>query len=90
MGIQYLNSHLKQSTQKGSLVKIRLKELSGKVIVIDTSIYLYRFLGEGLLLENMYIMISLFRYYNITPIFILDGKSPIEKLLHGRKFISII
>ena len=79
MGIQYLNSHLKQSTQKGSLVKIRLKELSGKVIVIDTSIYLYRFLGEGLLLENMYIMISLFRYYNIIPIFIFDGKPPPEK-----------
>ena len=79
MGIQYLNSYLKKMTKKGSLSKIKLKELSGKTIVIDTSIYLYRFLGEGLLLENMYIMISLFRYYNIIPIFIFDGKPPPEK-----------
>ena len=36
-------------TKRNSLLKIKLKELSGKVIVIDTSIYLYRFLGDGLL-----------------------------------------
>ena len=79
MGIQYLNSYIKKRAMKGSLSKIKLKELSGKVIVIDTSIYLYRFVGDGLLLENMYIMISLFRYYNIIPIFIFDGKPPPEK-----------
>ena len=47
MGIQYLNSYLKKSTKKDSLLKIKLKELFGKTIVIDTSIYLYRFLGDG-------------------------------------------
>ena len=32
-------------------------------------------------------MISLFKYYNITPIFVFDGKAPIEKnnLLIKRK-----
>jgi 5'-3' exonuclease len=62
-----------------AIKQINLAWLSGKVITIDTSIYLYRFLGEDALMENIYIMISLFRYYNITPIFVFDGKSPIEK-----------
>lgn len=78
MGIPYLNSFIKKNTGNNTLVKIKLKDLYGKVIAIDTSIYLYRFLTEGLL-ENMYIMISLFRYYNIIPIFVFDGKPPIEK-----------
>lgn len=79
MGIQYLNSYIKRNVSKDSIKQINLAWLSGKVITIDTSIYLYRFIGEDALMENIYIMISLFRYYNITPIFVFDGKSPIEK-----------
>jgi hypothetical protein len=79
MGIKYLNSFIKDNTGKNSIHKINLSLLSGKIIAVDTSIYLYKFLGEEALLENMFIMISLFRYYNITPIFVLDGKTPIEK-----------
>ena len=80
MGIKYLNTYIKNNTTKNSINKITLSSLYGKTIAIDTSIYLYRFLGEDALLENMYIMLTLFRYYNIIPIFILDGKPPIEKL----------
>jgi len=80
MGIKNLNMYIKNNTNKTSINKIFLASLYGKIIAVDTSIYLYRFLGEDALLENMYIMLSLFRYYNITPIFILDGKPPIEKL----------
>ena len=58
---------------------ISLSSLSGKRVVIDTSIYLYRFLGEGDLIENMYNMISIFKSYNITPIYIFEGLPPIEK-----------
>ena len=79
MGIPYLNSYIKKNTRIDAIKQIQLSTLSGKIIVIDTSIYLYRFMGEGLLLENMYIMISLFRYYNIIPIFVFDGKAPLEK-----------
>lgn len=79
MGIQHLNSYMKRNTHPNSIKKHWLKELSGKVIVIDTSIYLYRFLAEECLLENMYTMIALFRGYKIKPIFVFDGKSPIEK-----------
>ena len=72
MGIQYLNSYLKKHTSIKAINKIGLKELSGKTIVIDASIYLYRFVSEGALLENMYIMISLFKYHNIIKRLYLD------------------
>jgi flap endonuclease-1 len=61
--------------------------LSNKKIAIDISIYLYKYEAENALLENMYVMLSIFRYYNIIPIFIFDGKAPLEKreLLQKRK-----
>ena len=86
MGIKYLNKYL-QSNCTNSIRQIGLHELSDKKIVIDTSIYLYRFLGENALLENFYLMISIFREYNIVPLFVFDGKPPKEKyeLLKKRK-----
>ena len=69
-----------------------MSELCEKIIVVDTSIYLYKFLAEGALLENMYTMLSLFRYYKIIPIFVFDGRAPIEKnkLLENRNIEKII
>jgi hypothetical protein len=79
MGIKYLNKFLLQKCKKSSIRKIHFSELSGKTIVIDTSIYLYKFAAENALLENFYVLISLFRKYDITPVFIFDGRPPIEK-----------
>ena len=45
-----------------------------KKITVDISIYLYRFKEMGNLLENIYLMCSIFRYYNIHALFIFDGK----------------
>jgi flap endonuclease-1 len=44
-------------------------------------------MGDGCLLENFYLMISIFRQYNIIPLFVFDGKPPKEKedLLKQRK-----
>jgi flap endonuclease-1 len=86
MGIKNLNRFLQSSCDK-SIQQIHISSLSGKKIVIDTSIYLYRFMGDGCLLENFYLMISIFREYNIIPLFIFDGKPPKEKeeLLKQRK-----
>ena len=86
MGIKHLNRFLQNSCDK-SINKIHISSLSGKKIVIDTSIYLYRFMGDGCLLENFYLMISIFRQYNIIPLFTFDGKPPKEKeeLLKQRK-----
>ena len=47
--------------------------------MIDTSIYLYKFIADNSLLENMYLFISIMKKYNIEPIFIFDGKPPPEK-----------
>jgi len=86
MGIKHLNRYLQQECSKG-INKISLNDLRGKKIAIDTSIYLYRFMGENALLENFYLMISIFREYNIIPLFVFDGKPPKEKndLLKKRK-----
>jgi flap endonuclease-1 len=53
--------------------------LKNKTIVIDTSIYLYKYIAQNALFENFYMMISQFRENNITPFFVFDGKAPVEK-----------
>ena len=86
MGIKNLNRFLKTEC-KNALKFISLKELSGKKIAIDISIYLFKYASEEALIENIYLMLSVFRHYNIIPIFIFDGKMPTEKkeLLQKRK-----
>lgn len=88
MGIHNLNKFLIEKCKKSNIRKIHLSELSGKTIAIDTSIYLYKFMADNTLIEHFYLMISLFRNYNIVPIFVFDGKPPKEKrdlLLKRRK-----
>ena len=79
MGIPHLNRYLLNNCSNQSIGKKHLSSFAGKTIVIDTSIYLYKFIGCNALMENMYSMITTFRYYGITPIFIFDGKPPEEK-----------
>ena len=79
MGIHNLNKFLIEKCKKTNIRKTHLSELSGKTIAIDTSIYLYKFMADNTLTEHFYLMISLFRNYNIVPIFVFDGKPPKEK-----------
>ena len=87
MGIRYLNRFLEDNCLRDSIKKTHLSKLKNKVMVVDTSIYLYRFLSENLLIENMYSFISILKKYKIKPIFIFDGKPPSEKkeLLQQRR-----
>lgn len=78
MGVKLLNTFLTKTT-KDCLKKIHISKLKGKSIAVDTSIYLYKFIGENALIEKFFEMCSLFRKYNIHPIFIFDGKPPKEK-----------
>lgn len=78
MGIRLLNKYIKTNCKNGVNV-IKMENLRGKYIAIDTSIYLYRFLQEEVLLENFYLLLSLLKFYNITGIFVFDGKPPEEK-----------
>jgi len=86
MGIKHLNKFMKENA-KESIKFISLAEISGKKIAVDISIYMYRYAAENNLIENIYLMLSIFRYYNIIPIFIFDGKPPDEKkqLLQKRR-----
>ena len=86
MGIKHLNRFLREEAQD-CIKFISLAELSGKKIAVDISIYMYKYASEGTLLENMYLMLSTLRYYEIVPVFIFDGKPPPEKkeLLNKRK-----
>jgi len=80
MGIKLLNKFLKENCRSpNSIYSIHMSKLHGKTIVIDISIYLYKYETDNSLIENIYTMISIFRNYNITPIFIFDGIPPTEK-----------
>lgn len=87
MGIKNLNRYLLENCKNQSIQKKHLDIFRGKTIVIDTSIYLYKYAETGELIENMYHMISVLLYYHITPVFIFDGKPPKEKqdMLKKRK-----
>jgi len=79
MGIKLLNRFFLERCSKQSIYKTNLQSLSNKTIVIDTSIYLYKFAAENAIAENMYLLISIFKKYKIEPIFVFDGKPPDEK-----------
>ena len=68
MGIKNLNRFLIDNCSKKSIKKIHLKQLENKTIVVDTSIYMYKFVSENSLLEKMYLFVSIFKKYNIKPI----------------------
>ena len=79
MGIPKLNSYLMNHCSKHSIDKKHLSLFEGKTLVIDSSIYLYKFAATKCIIESLYQMICTFKHYNITPIFIFDGKPPDEK-----------
>jgi flap endonuclease-1 len=66
-----------------------LSKLAGKTIVIDASIYLYKYSAHAKnpLLKNLTFMLGLFELYRIQPVFVFDGRPPPEKraLLETRR-----
>jgi len=80
MGVRYLNKYFREECKNCDAIKIiYMRQLSGKKIAVDISIYLYKFASENKLIENIYLMLSIFRHYNIIPLFVFDGKPPAEK-----------
>ena len=73
MGIHLLNTFL-QTNVRSDVRRVNMRELHGKRIVVDASIYMYRFAALGDIIENMYTLCSIFRYYEIHALFIFDGK----------------
>ena len=80
MGIPTLNKFLQNKCQNcdDAIKCISLKQLKGKKVAVDTSIYLYRYESNGNLVEQFYcLLITLFKF-KITPIFVFDGKIPTD------------
>jgi flap endonuclease-1 len=93
MGIKHLNQFIRhECLHTGTVNNIHLSELSGKTVVVDASIFMYRFIADGALLENMYSMMSFFQMHNIVALFIFDGKPPEEKrkTINKRKRLKCI
>ena len=66
---------------------MNISQLAGRTVVIDTYIYIYKYLGEDRMIEHMNALITNLLAHNITPIFVFDGKPPQEKqtLLQQRR-----
>ena len=80
MGVKMLNTFIKSKCNGiNCLKKLHLSELKNKNIIIDTSIYMYKFMLDNGIHEGFYNMCSIFIKYNITPLFVFDGKPPKEK-----------
>lgn len=79
MGIPKLNRLLLTRCSQKAIYKIHFENLSDKKVVVDISIYLYRFLGDDYFMEHVYLFLSLFKFYRVHPIFVFDGKPPVEK-----------
>jgi len=78
MGIRYLNGYLTKQCKHG-ICTILFESLTNQTVVIDTSIYLYKFKSVDSLVISMTQLIHLFQEYLIHPIFVFDGKPKINK-----------
>ena len=72
MGIVQLLKFVKKNCKDYSKT-INLSELAGKTIVIDTSIYMYKFKIKGELFDNFYLLCMLLLEKSIIPVFVFDG-----------------
>ena len=78
MGIKNLTSFLKTNCPQ-AITEITLKELYGKKVAIDISIFLYKFkYKSNNLIPKFVEQINKLRIHNITPIYVFDGPS-VEK-----------
>ena len=73
MGVKHLNKFLYDQCPRG-MQYITFEQLRGQTIVVDISIYLYRFKAFDDLNALIQKMLSDFNLYNIRGIFIFDGK----------------
>tara|TARA_B110000046_G_scaffold185958_1_gene230774 strand:+ start:1541 stop:2485 length:945 start_codon:yes stop_codon:yes gene_type:complete len=92
MGVKLLNTLLK-NLNTGGINIIDLQQLQNKRIVVDASIYMFRFAATDNLLGNFYLLCSTLRHYDIHSLFIFDGPKRSEEknetLLDRKKIKNI-
>lgn len=86
MGIKNLTTIIRHNAPNG-INKIHLSEYRGKIIAIDTSIYLYKYIYNGNCLDGFVKQILRLFRNKIIPLYVFDGKPPEEKkeILNDRK-----
>ena len=86
MGVRFLNRYMKEHGFRG-ILPCTMADLNGKRVVIDTSIYLYRFKSIGNLLPDMTSFVLLLQQHGVIPIFVFDGppRSNKKELLQERQ-----
>jgi len=77
MGIRLLNKFLKNNAFIGR--KRHFSDLTGKKICIDVYNYIYQFLGNNRLIEELDILCKILQKYKIQALFVFDGKYSDEK-----------
>ena len=65
--------------------EIAVKDLRGKRLAVDASIYMYKFLGDQCLLPGIYQMCTLLQRWGVEAVFVFDGAPPAEKLQAQRE-----
>jgi len=78
MGVRHLNRYMLAHCPRG-IHTLGFGSLRNRTIVIDASIYLYKFKATDAVRERTASMLSCFAAYQITPIFVFDGKAPVLK-----------
>jgi len=90
MGIKGIKSLIKKHVPE-SIVEIKLNDLRGKTICVDSSILLYKYKyiysDDNFHIHGFLQKILEFQNYDIKPIFVFDGKPPEAKreILNKRK-----
>ncbi len=80
MGIKSLNALITNFTINGEK-KVHLSKMKGMTLAVDTNLYLYKYLyGKKNHINGIFFMINKLKKFNITPIFVFDGKPPEEKM----------
>lgn len=79
MGIKGLSTYVKNSGRRGSTTRT-LASLRGTRVVVDASIYMYRYQAQNDLVGGMYAMVSLLEHHGLELHFVFDGRPPTEKL----------
>ena len=89
MGIKGLSKVIKKFASRSKKV-VKLSKYSGKRVSIDTSIFLYRYTYSlGNPVKGFINQIIALTKHNIEPLYVFDGKPPVEKnaLIKRRKDI---
>jgi flap endonuclease-1 len=86
MGIKSIRKILTKKCSSDAIYKTNISQFANTIIFVDVSIFMYKFKYIGDINSNFTKMITKLLFYNITPIFVFDGKpSNKDKVLEERK-----